>query len=86
MHYRLLVNIREIKEVRLGWQSKEFSDRRDDDLKRFGADETCSFIILHGTEFRLKMMSLVGGYVLCSGLLCSDNCYSSVSRRERCLG
>ena len=43
-------------------QSKDFSDRREDDMKRFGVEETCSFVILYGTEFRLKMMSLVGEY------------------------
>jgi len=57
-----LANIREIQEVRLGLRSKDFSDRREDDMKRFGVEETCSFVILYGTEFRLKMMSLVGEY------------------------
>lgn len=53
--------MREIKEVRLGSQSRDF-DRSKDDMKRFGVDPACCFIILYGQEFKLKMMSLVGKY------------------------
>ena len=53
------MNVREIKEVRLGCQSRDF-DRKEDDMKRFGIDPACCFIILYGLEFKLKMISLVG--------------------------
>lgn len=59
MFFSSQVNVREIKEVRLGCQSREF-EKRDDDMKRFGTDPACCFIILYGQEFKLKTLSLVG--------------------------
>lgn len=62
------VNVREIKEVRLGTQSRDF-DRSKDDMKRIGVDQACCFSILYGQEFKLKVMCLVGKRILarCSG-------------------
>ena len=53
------VSAREIKEVRFGCQSREF-DRSKEEMKKFGIDPACCFVILYGQEFRLKTMSLVG--------------------------
>lgn len=57
--FSITVNVREIKEVRLGTQSRDF-DKRDEDMKKFGVDPACCFVILYGQEFKLKMISLVG--------------------------
>ncbi|XP_065179717.1 1-phosphatidylinositol 4,5-bisphosphate phosphodiesterase gamma-1-like [Sycon ciliatum] len=50
------VDIREIQEIRKGRQSKDF-ERYPDDARR--CDEAACFVILYGTEFRLKTLSLV---------------------------
>jgi len=55
------VNVREIKEVRFGWQSRDF-EKREEELKRLGTDQACCFVILYGQEFKLKMLSLVGEF------------------------
>lgn len=51
------VDIREIQEIRKGKSSKDF-ERHQDEAKR--CDESACFVILYGTEFRLKTLSLVG--------------------------
>ena len=53
------VSAREIKEVRFGCQSREFN-RSKEEMKKFGIDPACCFVILYGQEFKLKTMSLVG--------------------------
>lgn len=52
-----LVFIREIKEVRRGLGSKDF-DRNADAARR--RDPNRCLVILYGTEFKLKTLSLVG--------------------------
>ena len=56
------MNVREIKEVRIGSQSRDFDRKEKEDLRRIGVDPACCFIILYGLEFKLKMISLVGKY------------------------
>ena len=59
MYHVLLVDIREIQEIRKGRNSKDF-ERNLEDAKR--CDESACFVILYGTEFRLKTLSLVGRF------------------------
>lgn len=51
------VDIREIKEIRSGLKSRDF-DRHDDPSTK--PDQAYCFVILYGTEFRLKSLSLSG--------------------------
>lgn len=53
----VLVDLRDVKEVRHGRNSKEF-DRWPDEVKKFEA--TKCFVIFHGNEFKLKTLSIVG--------------------------
>lgn len=55
----LLVDIREIKEVRETLDCYD-NKRPPDDLKSI--DQNATFVILYGTEFRLKTLS-VGGKI-----------------------
>uniref|UniRef100_A0A3Q3B6R5 1-phosphatidylinositol 4,5-bisphosphate phosphodiesterase gamma n=1 Tax=Kryptolebias marmoratus TaxID=37003 RepID=A0A3Q3B6R5_KRYMA len=50
------IDIREIKEIRSGQKSRDFSHGGDDSSPR--VDSSLCFVILYGTEFRLKSLSL----------------------------
>ena len=54
------VDIREIKEIRAGQKSRDFERYVEDSTARL--DQAHCFVILHGTEFRLKALSLAGKY------------------------
>lgn len=59
------VDIREIKEIRSGQKSRDFDRYVEDSAARL--DQAHCFVILYGTEFRLKSLSLAG--MLREGLL-----------------
>uniref|UniRef100_A0A8C8EIC4 1-phosphatidylinositol 4,5-bisphosphate phosphodiesterase gamma n=1 Tax=Oncorhynchus tshawytscha TaxID=74940 RepID=A0A8C8EIC4_ONCTS len=50
------IDIREIKEIRAGQKSRDFERYVEDSTARL--DQAHCFVILHGTEFRLKALSL----------------------------
>uniref|UniRef100_A0A4W5KLV5 1-phosphatidylinositol 4,5-bisphosphate phosphodiesterase gamma n=1 Tax=Hucho hucho TaxID=62062 RepID=A0A4W5KLV5_9TELE len=50
------IDIREIKEIRAGQKSRDFERYVEDSTTRL--DQAHCFVILHGTEFRLKALSL----------------------------
>uniref|UniRef100_A0A667ZJ85 1-phosphatidylinositol 4,5-bisphosphate phosphodiesterase gamma n=1 Tax=Myripristis murdjan TaxID=586833 RepID=A0A667ZJ85_9TELE len=50
------IDIREIKEIRPGQKSRDFERYVEDSAARL--DQAHCFVILHGTEFRLKALSL----------------------------
>lgn len=52
------VDIREIKEIRTGQKSRDFDRYVEDSAAR--PDQAHCFVILYGTEFRLKALSLAG--------------------------
>lgn len=52
------VDIREIKEIRSGQKSRDFERYVEDSAGRL--DQAHCFVILYGTEFRLKSLSLAG--------------------------
>lgn len=52
------VDIREIKEIRPGQKSRDFERYLEDSAARL--DQAHCFVILYGTEFRLKSLSLAG--------------------------
>lgn len=52
------VDIREIKEIRAGQKSRDFERYVEDSAVR--PDQAHCFVILYGTEFRLKALSLAG--------------------------
>ncbi|NXM97665.1 PLCG1 phosphodiesterase, partial [Sylvia borin] len=52
----LLVDIREIKEIRPGKNSRDFDRYQEDPC--FRPDHSHCFVVLYGTEFRLKTLSL----------------------------
>lgn len=52
------VDIREIKEIRSGQKSRDFDRYVEDSAARL--DQAHCFVILYGTEFRLKSLSLAG--------------------------
>lgn len=52
------VDIREIKEIRPGLKSRDFERYMEDSAARL--DYNHCFVILYGTEFRLKSLSLAG--------------------------
>lgn len=54
----LLVDIREIKEIRPGKNSRDFDRYQEDPC--FRPDHSHCFVVLYGTEFRLKTLSLQG--------------------------
>lgn len=54
------VDLRDVKEVRYGNNSKEF-DRYPDEFKKFDASKC--FVIFYGNEFKLKTLSVVGKQV-----------------------
>ena len=53
------VNLREVKEVRLGKNSKDF-DKWPDDAKK--ADNLKCFVVYYGIEFKLRVLSFTGEY------------------------
>uniref|UniRef100_A0A8C9WCU1 1-phosphatidylinositol 4,5-bisphosphate phosphodiesterase gamma n=1 Tax=Scleropages formosus TaxID=113540 RepID=A0A8C9WCU1_SCLFO len=53
------IDIREIKEIRAGQKSRDFERYVEDSAGRL--DQAHCFVILYGTEFRLKALSLAGG-------------------------
>ena len=55
--YLILVDLREVKEIRPGKRSKDF-DRFPDDARSY--DQKLCFVVLYGQEFKLKTLSLVG--------------------------
>lgn len=54
------VDLREVKEIRQGKNSKEF-EKWIEDARRL--ETTLCFVVLYGSEFRLKNLSLVGKYL-----------------------
>jgi len=53
------VEIREVKEVRIGKQSKDF-EKWPEDAKRI--ENLRCFVVYYGSEFRLKTLSISGKY------------------------
>lgn len=53
------MEIREVKEVRIGKQSKDF-EKWPEDAKRI--ENLRCFVIYYGSEFRLKTLSISGKY------------------------
>ena len=53
------VDIREIKEVRIGTDSKDF-ERQQLELRKI--DQFC-FVVYYGSEFKLKTLSVAGIHV-----------------------
>jgi hypothetical protein len=51
------VDLKDVKEVRYGNNSKEF-DRYPDEFKKFDASKC--FVIFYGNDFKLKTLSVVG--------------------------
>lgn len=65
----LSVDIREIKEIRPGKNSRDFDRYQEDPC--FRPDHSHCFVVLYGTEFRLKTLSLQGRALVALGL-CED--------------
>lgn len=62
------VDIREIKEIRPGQKSRDFERYLEDSAARL--DQAHCFVILYGTEFRLKSLSLAGAHsISCDSVL-----------------
>lgn len=57
--YLFTVEIREVKEVRIGKQSKDF-EKWPEDAKRI--ENLRCFVVYYGSEFRLKTLSISGKY------------------------
>lgn len=53
------VDIREIKEIRLGKSSKDFDKWLDDSKK---IESSKCFIVFYGSEFKLRTLSIAGKY------------------------
>lgn len=53
------MEIREVKEVRIGKQSKDF-EKWPEDAKRI--ENLRCFVVYYGSEFRLKTLSISGKY------------------------
>jgi phosphatidylinositol phospholipase C gamma-1 len=51
------VDLREVKEIRVGKNSKDF-ERWPDDAKRM--ENLKCFVVFYGLEFRLKTLSIAG--------------------------
>lgn len=66
------VELREIKEIRLGKTSKDFEKWPDDTVR---IDAMKCFVILYGSEFQLRVLSIAGEWkkweVFASGVTCS---------------
>ena len=57
MIFSILVNIREIKEIRRGINSRDF-EKNPEQTKKL--DVNCCLVIFYGTEFKLKTLSCAG--------------------------
>lgn len=55
--YLFTVEIREVKEIRIGKQSKDF-EKWPEDAKRI--ENLRCFVVYYGSEFRLKILSVSG--------------------------
>lgn len=55
-NYEFAVELREVKEIRFGKNSKDFEKWKDDSTK---VDHQKCFVILYGSEFKLKTFSVV---------------------------
>jgi phosphatidylinositol phospholipase C gamma-1 len=55
------VEIREIKEIKVGKQSKDF-EKWPEDAKRM--ENLRCFVVYYGSEFKLKTLSISGKYVI----------------------
>lgn len=53
------MEIREVKEIRIGKQSKDF-EKWPEDAKRI--ENLRCFVVYYGSEFRLKTLSISGNY------------------------
>lgn len=56
------INLREVKEIRLGKNSKDF-DKWPDESKK--VDMMKCFVIFYGSEFKLRALSIAGMYYCC---------------------
>lgn len=56
----ILVEIREIKEIKIGKHSKDF-EKWPEDAKRI--ENLRCFVVYYGSEFRLKTLSISGKYI-----------------------
>ena len=70
LHF-LSVDLREVREVRAGKRSKDF-ERWMEEARRH--DNNVCFVLLYGTEFRLKTLSLAGNGVACQAWKSYSNC------------
>lgn len=59
--FYLSVDLREIKEVRPGKNSREF-DRWPDEARKF--DDSKCFVVLYGQDFCLKTLSFAGKKII----------------------
>lgn len=57
--YLFTVEIREVKEVRIGKQSKDF-EKWPEEAKKI--ENLRCFVVYYGSEFRLKTLSIAGKY------------------------
>ena len=53
------VNLREVREIRLGKNSKDF-DKWPEEARKY--DTSLCFVIFYGSDFKLKTLSVVGRY------------------------
>lgn len=74
----LPVDIREIRELRLGKGSRDF-ERYPEEARK--VDASHCFIVLYGLEFRLRTLSLAGQCINCI-FMCPSQCiFTSTVRR-----
>lgn len=66
MLYLFTVEMREIKEIRVGKQSKDF-EKWPEDAKKI--ENLRCFVVYYGSEFRLKTLSISGKCDICMLLL-----------------
>ena len=62
------VEMREVKEIRLGKYSKDF-DKWPEESKNF--DPMQCFVLFHGSEFKLKVFSVAGNEFALDFLICN---------------
>ena len=58
----LSVDIREIREVRIGTDSKDFDKQKPELMKIDQFDQIC-FVVYYGSDFKLKSLSVAGMYI-----------------------
>ena len=63
--FTIVVDIREIREIRETLDSLDFK-KGQEDIRM--VDPQCCFIILYGSEFRLKTLSVAGKVLFCGGM------------------